>query len=335
MTSERIEMGAARIRVLWNPSSGQKGGIPTSQTSRDAILELMARYGLGDELRETRSEEEAIEGTQDAVSGGYDIVVAAGGDGSIGLVAQHLLETPTALGILPLGSVMNIPRMLGLPRDLEEAAQVLGSGHVRTIDVGRSGNTIFYEAGSVGLHAAVSRDIAEVDEGDYAAIFRSIVTAFRYRPSRMTIELDGERMVERRMLLAVVANGPYMGAGFTVAPEASLDDGLFDVCVFLHYSKRELIRHFASIAFGRRAYQPHTLMERASHVRISGAGSLPARADSHDLGTTPVDLRDQAGRPAGDRPGALDRRRLTHHDSPRAANLVRLGRAFVTFGSRL
>ncbi len=288
MTAEWIQMGTARIRVLWNASSGQKGGIPTNRTSRDTILELMARYGLGDELRETGSEEEAIEATRDAVSARYDIVVAAGGDGSIGLVAQHLLESPTALGILPLGSVMNIPRMLGLPRELEEAARVLGAGYVRTIDVGQAGDTVFYEAGSVGLHAAISRDIADVDEGDYGAILRSIVAAFRYRPSRMTIELDGERIVERRVLLAVVANGPYMGAGFTVAPEALLDDGLFDVCVFLHYSKRELIRHFASIAFGRRAYQPQTRIERASHVRISGARPLPARADSHDLGATPV-----------------------------------------------
>ena len=288
MTPERIEMGTARIRILWNSSSGQKAGIPTNLTSRDTLLELMARYGLGDELRETGSEAEAIEATLDAVDGGYDIVVAAGGDGSIGLVGRQLLKTKTALGILPLGSVMNIPRMLGLPRDLEEAAQVLGAGHVRTIDVGQVGDTVFYEAASVGLHAAISRAIADVDDGDYGGLLRAIVAAFRYRRSRMTIELDNERIIERRVLLTVVANGPFMGAGFAVSPEASLDDGCFDVCVYLHYSKRELIRHFASIAFGRRAYQPHTQIERAHHVRISGPRPLPARADSHDLGTTPV-----------------------------------------------
>ncbi len=308
MTAERIEIGTARIRALWNSSSGQKGGIPTNLTSRDTLLELMALYGLGDELHETGSEAEAIEAAQDAVAAGYDIVVAAGGDGSIGLVGRQLLETSTALGVLPLGSVMNIPRMLGLPRELEEAAQVLGAGYVRTIDVGQAGDTIFYEAGSVGLHAAISRDIADVDEGDYGAILRSIVAAFRYRRSRMTIELDGERIVERRVLLTVVANGPYMGAGFTVAPDASVDDGLFDVCVFLHYSKLELIRHFASIAFGRRAYQPHTQIERASHVRISGQRPLPARADSHDLGTTPVvfEIRPRALRVIAPAPSAED-----------------------------
>ncbi|CAN5685853.1 diacylglycerol kinase family lipid kinase [soil metagenome] len=274
--------------MLWNPASGRKGGLPTNRASREALLELMARHDLGDELRETASEDDAIEAAQDAVRQGYDVVVAAGGDGSIGLVGRQLLGTQTALGILPLGSIMNIPRMIGLPRDLEDAAQVLQAGHVRTIDLGGVGDTTFYEAGSVGLHAAISRDISKVDQGDYGAIFRSILAAFRYRPSRVTIELDDGRDIETRALLVVVANGPFMGAGFTVAPEASLDDGLFDVRVFLHYSKRELVLHFASIAFGRRAYAPHTLTERAARVRITGRRPLPARADSEDLGTTPV-----------------------------------------------
>ena len=295
MTAERAGSRERRIRVLWNPASGRKGGLPTNRASRESLLELMARHDLGDELRETASEEEATEAARDAVAKAYEVVVAAGGDGSIGLVGRQLIGTRSALGILPLGSIMNIPRMIGLPRDLGEAAQVLRAGHVRTIDLGQVGETIFFEAGSVGMHAAISRDIAKVDEGDYGAILRSIMAAFRYRPSRMTIELDDGRDIETRALLVVVANGPFMGAGFTVAPEASLDDGLFDVRVFLHYSKREHVLHFASIAFGRRAYAPHTLTERAARVRITSRTPLPARADSQDLGTTPVTFESRPG----------------------------------------
>ena len=277
-----------RIRVVWNPTSGRKGGIPTNRASREMLLELMARHGLGEELVETGSEEEAVQAAGDAAERDYDAVVAAGGDGSIGVVGRQLVGTRTALGILPLGTVMNIPRMLGLPRDIEEAARIVDAGHVLPIDVGQVGDRVFYEAGSVGLHAAISREMPKVDEGDYAAILRSIVAAFRYRPSRMAIELDGDRTIETRALLVAVANGPFMGAGFTVAPDASLDDGLFDVRIFLHYSKRDLILHFASIAFGRRAYEPHSLTERAAHVRITGRRPLPARVDAEDLGTTPV-----------------------------------------------
>ena len=277
-----------RIRVLWNPHSGRKGGVPTNSASRDTLEDLMARHGLGSDLHETRSEPEALESARDAVAHGYDVVVAAGGDGTVRSVAGELLGARSALGILPLGSVMNVARMIGLPRDLEGAAEILDTGRARPMDVGVAGDHVFLESASVGLHAAISRDLARIEHGDYGGILRSIVAAFRYRPSRVHIQLDDGRTIERRALLVAVANGPYLGAGFTVAPEAAIDDGQLDVRVFLHYSKRELILNFASIAFGRRAFVPHSITERAAQVRITSHRPIPVRADGEDLGTTPV-----------------------------------------------
>jgi diacylglycerol kinase (ATP) len=89
--------------------------------------------------------------------------------------------------------------------------------------------------------------------------------------------------------MVTVSNGAYMGMGLTVAPEARLDDGRFDVRVFRHFSKLELIRHLAGIAFGRRRYTPHASTYRSSKVKITSRHPLPARADSHDLGTTPLE----------------------------------------------
>jgi diacylglycerol kinase (ATP) len=277
-----------RIRVLWNPTSGRKGGLPTNRASRRMLLDLLPRYGLGDELVAPGSEHDAAQAARDAVELGYDVVVAAGGDGTIGLVARQLLGSPTALGILPLGSVMNIPRMLGVPRDLETAARVLADGHMRTIDVGQVGDHLFYEAGSVGLHAAATRELPKVDRGDYGAIVRSVAAAVRYVPSVVRIELDEARVIETTALLVAVANGPFMGPGLPVAPEASLEDGLFDVRVFLHETKGELARDITSVTTGHPPDERHTLTERASRVRITSPRPLPVRADSMDLGMTPV-----------------------------------------------
>jgi diacylglycerol kinase family enzyme len=118
--------------------------------------------------------------------------------------------------------------------------------------------------------------------------------AFRYRPGRMTIVLDGADEVRTRGLMAVVANGPYAGPGMTLAPNARLDDGLFDVRVFEHFSKVELLRHLASIMFGRRAYVPRVSTYRAAEVRITGHSPLPCRADSIDLGVVPLECRVRA-----------------------------------------
>jgi diacylglycerol kinase (ATP) len=111
----------------------------------------------------------------------------------------------------------------------------------------------------------------------------------------MHLELDGERVVHTRALMAVLANGPYTGAGMTVAPDARIDDGRFDVRVFRGFSKPELLRHLASIAFGRRRYAPHISTFHAAAVRVTSAHPLPTRADSHDLGTTPLEVRVRPG----------------------------------------
>ena len=79
------------------------------------------------------------------------------------------------------------------------------------------------------------------------------------------------------------------------SPDARLDDGQFDVRVFRGFSKWELIRHLAGIAFGRWRYAPHVSTYRSAKVRISSAHPLPARADGKDLGTTPVIFRTLPG----------------------------------------
>jgi diacylglycerol kinase family enzyme len=127
-----------------------------------------------------------------------------------------------------------------------------------------------------------------VDRGDYGAIVRSIVAAFRYRPSEVRIELDGDRTISAKAVGVAVANGPFMGPGLAVAPEALLDDGLFDVRVFLHYTKAELLRYVLSTVRGRRPQERRVLTERASWVRITSGRPLAARADAVDLGSTPV-----------------------------------------------
>jgi diacylglycerol kinase (ATP) len=278
-----------RIRVLWNAAAGSKGGIPTNRGSEEDVHELMARHGLGDDLVPTQSEEEARAAARSAIEDGYDLVVAAGGDGTIGLVAEELIGSRVALGMLPLGSVMNIPRMLGLPRDLDEAGSVLETGDVRLVDVGEVAGRPFFEAGSVGMNAAMFREVQRFDDGDWLSILRSVWVAVRYRPARMTIHLD-DRLVRTRSLVVTVSNGPFTGAGMTIAPEARLDDGRFDVRIFRRFSKWELLRHLASIAFGRRRYTPQIDTYRSRRVRVESSRPLPCRADARDLGTTPVEF---------------------------------------------
>jgi diacylglycerol kinase (ATP) len=281
--------GSSRIRVIWNGNAGNKGGIPANVVTEERMREVMARARLGDELVATATSDDARAQAADAVSRGYDLVVAAGGDGTVGTVAERLLGTRTALGILPLGTVMNIARSLGIPRDLDQAADVIATGNIREIDVGEVGGKPFFEAASVGLNAALFREAQRFEDGAWSSIVRTAWVAFRYRPARMTIELE-DRQIRTRALMVTVSNGPYTGAAMTVAPDASLDDGTFDVRIFRRFSKARLLRHLVSIAFGRYRYAPEVDTDRSRVVRIESASPLPARADSRDLGTTPVEF---------------------------------------------
>jgi diacylglycerol kinase (ATP) len=287
-----------RIRVLVNPNSGVKAGIPTNTAAEEEVRIAVEQHfpGLAETVVVTESEEEAIAATRDAVAKGYEVVVAAGGDGTVGTVACELLGKETALGILPLGSVMNVARMLDIPRDLEGAAAVIANGEVRTIDVGEAKGQIFFEGGSVGLNAAVFREAQQADNGKgrYRALLAALWVLLRYRPPRMVLHLD-DRVLTTRALAVSVANGPYSGLGFTVSPDATPDDGKFDVVIFSRFSRTELIRHFVSIAFGRRRYSAKTATYRTSRVRIEGVHPLPCRADSHDLGYTPIEYVMQPG----------------------------------------
>ena len=278
-----------RVRVIWNAQAGQKAGILTNRTSRDELTALLAEHGLADEICESTSPDDAAALAAEAVQAGCDLVVAAGGDGTVGTVATQLLGTETALGVLPLGSIMNIARSLGVPLELPAAVEVLRTGEIRKIDVGQANDRPFFETGSVGMNAAIFREAQRFEGGDWLSIARTVWVAFRYRPARIALRLD-DRRVRTRALMVTVSNGPYTGAAMTVAPGARLDDGKFDVRVFRRFSKLQLLRHLASIAFGRRRYAPEIATYRSKRVRIESAHPLPCRADSEDLGTTPVEF---------------------------------------------
>ena len=282
---------ATRTPVLWNSNAGQKVRGPLAPTGEEQLREAMSAAGLAPEIHATESAEQAHELLAELIAAGHRLVVAAGGDGTIGQVGRRLLGSNVTLGILPLGSVMNIARMLGVPRDLEGAALAIAAGRVATIDVGEANSEIFFETASVGLNAAIFKEAQQFEEGVKSSPFRAVWAAFRYRPARMTIHLDDGQVVSTRGLMVTISNGAYTGVAMTVAPEARLNDGRFDVRVFRHFSKFELLRHLASITFGRRRYIPHVSTYRSEKVRVESRHPLPCRADANDLGTTPLECR--------------------------------------------
>jgi diacylglycerol kinase (ATP) len=279
-----------RLLVVWNPRAGSKAGLPTNRAGEDDLRRAMDEQGLDGELCAPGSEGEAIQRVRQAVADGYDAVVAAGGDGTVAMVAAQLLGAPTALGILPLGSAMNVARSLGIPREIPDAAGIIASGQRRRIDVGfASDGTMFLEVASVGLSARMFGEAHRVDEGQYRSLLDLVRTVATFRHHRIVLELDDRTVIHRAVMVAV-ANAPYTGLGLTLAPGARLDDGRFDVVVYGRFRHAELVRHLLGILGGRVRWSPKITTYRAARVRILARHPLPVRADDRGLGRTPAEF---------------------------------------------
>lgn len=300
-----------RARLIMNPISGDD-----SQPNPMKLPEIVAAMEAEDiraDLAFTKPDESPAVIAQQAVSEGYDLVVVGGGDGTVSEVAKGLLHAPVPLGIVPIGTYNNIARSLNLPNDLAEACFVLKHGEIKSIDVGQANDQhYFFEAAGVGIDAALFPLGEEIKGGRWGRMLQAAQLAIGYEPQKINIHLDRsileargvptpQRLFRRglrtrrelrfKALLVVIANGPYYGTGFTVTPDAVMDDGLLTVSVFRDFSKWELIRHFWSISRGQYHYSPKIETYAVAEVRLTSKKQLPVHIDGHPLGVVPVTLK--------------------------------------------
>jgi YegS/Rv2252/BmrU family lipid kinase len=277
-----------RVLVIWNATAG--GGNPDdADTRRTALTTALAAAGVDAELFESTTEEDTKRRVREALGQGYFAIVAAGGDGTVRSVAFELLDRDVPLGILPMGTAMNVARSLGIPLELDGAASVLAAGNVRAIDVGEARGQPFLEIASIGLGARVLEGATEIKEGRLRSALRLLIRGIRYRRTRVRLQLDG-REVRSRALSVAVANGAFTGRGMELAPGARLDDGRFEVLIFEGFGPWGLAAHLARLLLGR-TRDPRIRRLRAARIHVSTHHPLPLRLDSQDLGTTPVELK--------------------------------------------
>lgn len=298
-----------RILVIWNPNAGSKAGVPTNLGGESDIRGAIARTGLNAELFESDSAETARDRVRAAIDRGdesFDVIAAAGGDGTAYSIARELMaRTPApgadpaaggpALGVLPLGSAMNLARALHVPLDIDQAAGILAEGPIKAIDVGLVRGRPFFEIVSIGLAAEALERAQAIDRRrHWGAILEFARLASRYRRTRVRVTLD-DRLLRSRALGLAVANGPMTGMHLALAPDARLDDGVLDVVLYEGVGPSGLVAHMLRALVGRPDSTFRT--DRGASVRIETRRRMAVYADGLDVGFTPVEL--------SIRPGAL------------------------------
>ena len=276
-----------RVKLIVNPFAGNV----LEATSRiEQVKCYLLDYGLKVDLALAKPKKEAIPIARKASKEGYDVVIAMGGDGTIGAVIRGLEGSKVSLGIIPAGTSNDIAGSLGIPADLKEACVLIASGHTRKLDIGVISTKdrkdfYFFSVVAVGLTATIYPMIKEVPEGKLSGIKDAVTTLLKFETKpTVFLTLDDESKIEVETMLVTVANTPLIGVRNLVAPNASMDDGLLDIAVYPNFSKAELLGYFAKTAHEGSTPDGTIQRYRARKIKVKTSPKLDVAAEGIILG---------------------------------------------------
>ncbi|MDQ3099098.1 MAG: diacylglycerol kinase family lipid kinase [bacterium] len=288
-----------KCKLIYNPNAGKKRKTFAGEkgVALEEIKDLLVQYQIDVDLFPTKKAGHATKLAKDAIEEGYSTVLVAGGDGTVGEVANGLIGTDITLGILPLGTFMNVARMLSIPNDLEKAVLIIKNGRSRKIDVGcishMSGKKLadshyFLESAGIGIEAEFHQHFLEFENGSYSAIVSLVKKFIDNFRDKITLTLDDEE-IKTFASLITISNGPYTGAALKVAPNAKLNDHRLTVSIF-KMGHREIINYFMKLARVGAAESRKVVTHQAKTVKIASKNKLLMHADGRVFGTTPVEF---------------------------------------------
>ena len=225
-----------KLHFVINPISGGK--------SKDKLVKLIEGYfpegAYNITISFTEREGHATEITKQALQNAADSVVAVGGDGTINEVAQALIGTETALGIIPFGSGNGLARHLNMYCPPKQSFEIIKNARKKTIDTCLVNGKPFLCTSGVGFDAYVSSLFAKAGKRGFRTYVESTLKAFfQYEPERYIVETDAESF-EVDAFSITFANASQYGNNAFIAPQANIEDGFIDVCILKPFPKWQM-----------------------------------------------------------------------------------------------
>jgi diacylglycerol kinase (ATP) len=284
-----------RAVIIHNPTSGMN----SHRTGLDAAMDSLRGLGWEVMARETLRGGDATRFAREAAEKGFHVALAMGGDGTLNEVLNGVLNSSTAVGVLPLGTANVWALEMGLPLDnLVRAAELQANATARVIDVGMVRGKgfaprAFILSCGVGLDAAVINQVEKDRDNKrrFGKIFFLAVglrEALQYRGRRVNVKVDGITY-RRRVLLALTSNTQLYGAMVRLPPDARIDDGLLDVTLLHGDNVLHTLWHFIRLGAGFFHREPDIEHHRGRSIEIRGE-SLPVHVDAEPIGTTPIQI---------------------------------------------
>jgi YegS/Rv2252/BmrU family lipid kinase len=268
-----------RITFIVNP----KAGTNLQKHICESVEKHLDTDRFEYDFRFTEHAGHARELALEAVREGFEIVVAVGGDGSVNEVASALIGTNALLGIVPAGSGNGLAMHLGYGRDVDGAIRKLNTAIKQTIDVGMMNGRPFINLAGIGFDGLVSTRMKGSNwRGFFPYLIKSVEAGLTYTPSECTIEMDGKTITEKCFAITV-ANGPMYGYNVQIAPDAQMDDGLFEVVILKDAPRWQYFAAVPATLNGKIYDADFVEHFTASRVRISTSGKNYTHLDGEGL----------------------------------------------------
>jgi len=310
-----------QAELIYNPSGGQV----VVRHELDSVIAFLDRQGWSVILRETTKPLEATELARYAVSRGARVVIAAGGDGTVNEIANGLVNTDAALGVLPVGTTNSWALQMGIPAlnpklpgtpvvrmiaSLEErmarplpanyyrkvlldAARVLVEGRTVAVDMGELSGRYFLMWAGVGFDAASAKSVSLKEKralGSWAYVLRAIGTTYRYSGTNVCLNLDGKGIKVNASLI-VVSNIQLYGGIVEIGAKACVNDAKLDVCIFKGGGFFTFVQHAMNVLTHRHLQDPQVEYYQCREIVVESEHPLPIHVDGEPFTRTPVTIR--------------------------------------------
>jgi diacylglycerol kinase (ATP) len=276
-----------RILIIFNPAAGR----PRSAERRlRRFIAALERQGCTVVLRRAGSRLGDAERLAREAKADFDVIVAAGGDGTVHAVVNGLAGRSMPIGVLPLGTVNVLAREIGLPRRPEELASMIVSGTARPVWPGRLGRRTFLMMASVGFDSETVAGVSpglKARAGRLAFVWAVLVRLWHHRSRELVVRVDG---IEHRATGVIAAKCRFYAGPFVVAPDARLAEPAFELVLFRRAGRLAVLRYAAALFLGRLPRLNDVTILRTRAVTVTTDRAIPVQADGEIVGQLPVTI---------------------------------------------
>ena len=256
------------------------------------MVDRLESLGCSVVVRETEGRGDAERLAKDAARERFDVIAAAGGDGTINEVLNGLPENSPPLAILPLGTVNVLAKEIGLPRSVDAIAETVAFGPSRPISLGLANGRRFAVMASVGLDARVVEGVdlgLKRHIGKWAYLYEALKQIIAAPPPPLRLRFhDGE---EEEVRGAIIANGRFYAGSFVAAPGADLEKPALAICRMTRSGRLAIPRYLVAMLLGRLAERGDYRIGEALDLEILGPAGAPLQADGDILCHLPASIR--------------------------------------------